>query len=67
MKAVLKICDMITSKDVSKVRSAISDNEGVVACQIRPEDKEAEIVFDNYFINIDDIIAAIEDKGYTVI
>jgi len=67
MKAVLKVCDMVTSKDISNVRSAISNNEGVLACQIRPENKEVEIVFDNYFINIDDIIASIEDKGYTVI
>jgi copper chaperone len=67
MKAVLKVCDMVTSKDISKVRSAISDNEGVLACQIRPDIKEVEIVFDNYFISIDDIITSIEDKGYTVI
>jgi copper chaperone len=67
MKALLKVCNMMTSKDVSKVRNAISDNEGVVACQIRPESKEVEIVFDSYFINVDDIIASIEDKGYTVI
>jgi len=67
MKAVLKVCDMVTSKDISKVRSAISDNEGVLACQIRPDIKEVEIVFDNYFISKDDIITSIEDKGYTVI
>lgn len=67
MKAVLKVCDMVTSKDINNVRSAISNNEGVLACQIRPENKEVEIVFDNYFINVDEIIASIEDKGYTVI
>jgi len=67
MKAVLKVCDMVTSKDINNVRSAISNNEGVLACQIRPEIKEVEIVFDNYFINVDDIIASIEEKGYTVI
>ncbi|MPN57520.1 hypothetical protein SDC9_205214 [bioreactor metagenome] len=67
MKAVLKVCDMITCKDVSKIRNAISNNEGVLACQIRPENKEVEIVYDTYFINIDDIVASIEDKGYTVI
>lgn len=67
MKAVLKVCDMVTYKDVSNVRNAISNNEGVLACQIRPENKEVEIVYDTYFIDIDDIVASIEDKGYTVI
>ncbi|EQB89266.1 hypothetical protein SDC9_66422 [bioreactor metagenome] len=67
MKAVLKVCDMVTYKDVSNIRNAISNNEGVLACQIRPENKEVEIVYDTYFIDIDDIVASIEDKGYTVI
>lgn len=67
MKAVLKVCDMITSKDVSNIRSAISKNEGVIACGIYQEKKEIEIVFDNYFITKDDLIASIEDVGYTVI
>lgn len=67
MKAVLKVCDMVTYKDVSNIRNAISNNEGVLACQIRPENKEVEIVYDTYFIDIDDIVASIEEKGYTVI
>lgn len=67
MKSVLKVCDMVTSKDISNVRSAISNNQGVLACQILAESKEIEIVYDDYFISIDDIIESIEDKGYTVL
>ncbi|GAA0121123.1 MAG: ferredoxin [Clostridium argentinense] len=67
MKSVLKVCDMVTSKDISNVRSAISSNQGVLACQILSESKEIEIVYDDYFISIDDIIQSIEDKGYTVL
>ncbi|MEG0308896.1 MAG: heavy-metal-associated domain-containing protein [Clostridium sp.] len=67
MKATLKICDMVTSKDVLKVKEAISANEGVIACGIHKSKKEVEIVYDNYFINIEDIIQSIEDCDYTVI
>ncbi len=67
MKTVIKVCDMITSKDVNNIRSAISNNEGVIACGIHPEKKEVEIVFDDYFITIEDLITSIEDVGYTVI
>jgi len=67
MKTTLKICDMVTSKDVTRVKNAISANEGVIACGIHKAKKEVEIVYDNYFISIDDIIESIENSGYTVI
>lgn len=67
MKTVIKVCDMITSKDVNNIKSAISNNEGVIACAIYLEKKEVEIVFDNYFITVEDLIASIEDVGYTVV
>jgi len=58
---------MITSKDVTRVKNAISTNEGVIACGIYKSKKEVEIVYDNYFISIDDIIQSIENIGYIVI
>ena len=67
MKSTIKICDMVTSKDVSKIRTAISANEGVIACGIHKSKKEAEIVYDNCYISLDDIIQSIEDEGYTII
>lgn len=67
MKTTLKVCDMVTSKDVTRVKNAISANEGVIACGIHKVKKEVEIVYDNYFINIEDIIESIENGGYTVI
>lgn len=67
MKSVLKISNMRTMDDVSSIRKVISRNEGVVACQINIEKQEANIVYDGYFLNIDDIIESLEDSGYTVI
>lgn len=67
MKTILKVCDMVTSKDVTRVKNAISANEGVVACGIHKAKKEVEIVYDNYFIDVEDIIESIENSGYTVI
>lgn len=67
MKTTLKVCNMITSKDVTRVKNAISANEGVIACGIYKSKKEVEIVYDNCFISTEDIIQSIENIGYTVI
>lgn len=66
MKSTLKICDMITSKDVTRVKNAISTNEGVIACGIHKGRKEAEIVYDSQYISIEEIIESIENEGYIV-
>lgn len=67
MKSTLKICDMVTSKDVARIKDAISTNEGVIACGIHKGRKEAEIVYDSNYISIDEIIESIENEGYMVI
>jgi copper chaperone CopZ len=67
MKAVFKICNMYSSKDVTKIKRAISNNEGIIACQIEKQNGEVEVVFDNYFVDADKIIESIEDAGFTVI
>ncbi|MHC1685990.1 MAG: heavy-metal-associated domain-containing protein [Clostridiaceae bacterium] len=67
MKAVLRICDMNTPKDISNVRKAIAATEGVMACQISKDSGEVTVVFDDFFVTIDNIIESIEDHGYTVI
>lgn len=67
MKSILRICNMKTLKDVSIVRNSIASNEGVVACQINKDKGEIEIVYDAYSLNVDKVIEAIEDLGFTVI
>ena len=53
MKSVVKVCNIDTIQDVNNIRKAISKNEGVVACQINKEKGEISIVYDNYFLNLD--------------
>ncbi len=67
MKSVIKVCNMSTSKDISNVNEAISNNQGVIACKINIESKEIEIIYDDYFISLDNLIESIEEAGYTVI
>jgi len=66
MKEVINICGMKSSKDINKVKQAISFNDGVLACKIEKKEGKVEIVFDQY-TNIEEIIASIEDMGFTVI
>ena len=43
MKSIIKICDMKSAKDISNIKNAISSNEGVIACEVSLEKKEAQI------------------------
>jgi len=67
MKAVLRISNMNSSADVNNVRKVIANNEGIIACQISKEKQEIDIVYDQFFINEDQIVASLEDSGYTVL
>ncbi len=67
MKSTLKVRNMKNLRDVSIVRNAISQNEGVVACQISMEKGEVEIIYDRYFLNVDKVIETLEELGFTVI
>ena len=66
MKSVIKVFNMITSEDIGNINFAISNNQGVIACRINSEDREIEIIYDNYFISLDNLIESIEDAGYAV-
>lgn len=66
MKSVLKVCNMNTADDVNKIRKALSNNQGVVACQINKDKGEVSIVYDDYFVSNDQLIQSIEDLGYAV-
>lgn len=67
MKSVIKIANMRTLTDVNIIREAISQNEGIIACQICKEKQEVNVVYDDYFLTQDDIIQCLEDLGYTII
>ncbi len=67
MRSLIKVYNMKTTEDVNNIRKAIANNEGVIACEINVEKGEVQIVYDKYFVNVEDIIESIEDLGYTVI
>lgn len=67
MKAVLKIAGMNNSKDVKKVQSAISISEGVIASEVVLAKKEIIVIYNDFYINLENIIDKIEEAGYTVI
>lgn len=67
MKSVIKVCNMSTSDDISNINLAISNNQGVIACRINSESKEIEIIYDDYFVSLENLIESIEDAGYAVI
>ena len=64
MKEVLKISNLNTNDDVLALRESISNNEGVVACEVNLTKKEINIVFDDQVIEIDKIVLSLEKLGY---
>lgn len=67
MKSIIKVFNLKTLKDVSSIKKAIVYNQGIVACKINKNSGEVELVYDEYFINIDEIIECIEKCGYIVL
>ena len=67
MKSVLKVCSIQTNDDVSNIRTAISNNLGVIACEINTEKGEVSVVYDDFFVRPEKLIQSLEDSGYTVL
>ena len=67
MKSVLKVCSMQNNDDVSNIRTAISNNLGVIACEINTEKGEVSVVYDDFFVRPEKLIQSLEDSGYTVL
>ncbi|GAA0728789.1 heavy-metal-associated domain-containing protein [Clostridium malenominatum] len=67
MKSVIKVFNMKNTTDISRVRNAISNNEGIIACQINSEKGEVSVVYDDYFVSLEQIMESIENLGYTIL
>lgn len=67
MKSIIKICDMKSTKDISNIKNVISSNEGVIACEVSLEKKEAQIIYNESYLSIESIIESIESLGYMVL
>ena len=66
MKSVIKIYDMNKSSDTMNIQKAIASNEGVIACEISLDKKEVQIIYNESFVKLDNIIDSIEVLGYMV-
>ena len=67
MKELVRISNLTSHADILKIRSIVSDYEGVLACEFNLNKKEVHLVYDKLSVSIDEIINAIEMAGYMVI
>lgn len=67
MKSVLKVLSLQSNEDVNNIKTAISNNLGVIACEINSEKGEVSVVYDDFFVRHENLIQSIEDSGYTVL
>lgn len=67
MKSVLKVHNINNQSDVSKIQRAITSNEGVIACEISIQKKEIQIIYNESWLDIDNVIESIENLGYMIL
>jgi copper chaperone CopZ len=67
MKSIIKVCQINREKDVIDIQKVISQIEGIIASKISLEKKEIQVIYNENFVNLDNIIESIEDLGYIVI
>ncbi|MDD3224764.1 MAG: ferredoxin [Clostridium sp.] len=66
MRSVLQICDIKTISDVINLKNSIASIQGVLACQIDKEKGEAEVIYNEHFLNLDKLIYNLEEMGFIV-
>ena len=67
MKSLVRIYNLTNYEDIIKIKSLVSNYEGILACEINLNKKEVNIVYDSLSVSIDEIITSIENVGYMVI
>ncbi len=67
MKALLKVAGLNSSNDVRKIQGAISSNAGVIASEVNLEKKEVVVIYNENYLNEENIIDSIENLGYSII
>lgn len=66
MKSILKIKTLKTSKDVIEVKESIATKLGVIACEVNINKQEANILYDDLVVSLDNLIEAVEEIGHVV-
>ena len=67
MKSLVRIYNLTNYEDIIKIKSLVSNYNGILACEINLNKKEVHLVYDKLSVSIDEIINAIEMAGYMVI
>lgn len=67
MKSIIKIFNMESHQDANIIQEAIVNNSGVIATEISLTKKEITVIYNEIFLDIENIINSIEDVGYIVI
>jgi copper chaperone len=64
--ATLTVPDISCGHCKSSIEGAVKDLQGVDAVTVNIEPKTVDVSFDDSSVDLDQIITAIEDQGYTV-
>lgn len=64
MQSVLKIFNLNSKSDITRIKNALSNVDGILAVEFRMEVKSINVVYDGIHINLDGISDILEESGY---
>lgn len=64
MQSVLKISNLNSKSDITRIKSALSNVDGILAVEFRMESKSINVVYDGIYIGINGISDILEESGY---
>lgn len=67
MKSSIRVSNMQSTNDIKKIRNLIACTEGILACEIKKDKGLIDVVYDDYFLNIEDLKCSIEEIGFIII
>ena len=67
MKSVIKVINMKAQKDASFIQNAVINKEGIIAIETSVKKQEITVIYNDMYINVNEILDIIEDLGYVTI
>ena len=67
MKSVIKVINMKGQRDASRIQSAVMNKEGIIAIQTSVKKQEVTLIYNEMYIDVNEVVGIIEDLGYITI
>lgn len=67
MKSVLNIANLKSQKDFMVLQKKIVQKDGIIAIEFKQNTKSVVILYDEFYISLDEIYDTLDENGYVVL